>query len=113
MTRYSYSACVSFGTDGEADYVELDVTVSYNVNAGRSETPPAYDHGGLPAEPAEVDDIRVEKIDGLPVDRWSAETVNAIDDRFASGDFDADMIASANQQERDRLEWAAEARRDY
>lgn len=61
-TRYHFSTCLSFGTDGEADYCELDVTVSYTVAWGRPETPPAYDHGGLPAEPDEIDDIRLELV---------------------------------------------------
>ena len=63
-TRYRYDTGVSFG--GDEPTAEFDVTVSYTVTWGRPETPPAYDHGGLPADPDEVDDIRLELIDGKP-----------------------------------------------
>jgi len=52
-TRYRYSTCLSFGEDGEPGYTEIDVTVSYRVVWGSPEKPPAYSHGGLPAEPEE------------------------------------------------------------
>lgn len=65
-TRYRYTTCLSFGTDGEADYCELDVTVSYRVAWGRPETPPAYDHGGQPPDPDEIDGLRLELVDGKP-----------------------------------------------
>lgn len=35
--RYHYTTCLSFGTDGEADYCEIDATISYIVRAGRAE----------------------------------------------------------------------------
>lgn len=95
MTRYTYSTCLSFGTDGEADYCELDATISYVVRQGRAETPPAYAHGGLPAEDAEIDDIRVEKIDGHQVSADDAGTVEAILARFDTGDHDAYLMAEA------------------
>ena len=95
MTRYTYSTCLSFGTDGEADYCELDATISYVVRQGRAETPPAYAHGGLPAEDAEIDDVRVEKIDGRPAAIFDRITCDAIEDRFNTGDHDADLLAEA------------------
>ncbi|WP_292038634.1 MULTISPECIES: hypothetical protein [unclassified Brevundimonas] len=113
MTRYTYSTCVSFGTDGEADYSEIDVTVSYAVLAGRPETPPAYSHGGLPAEDAEIDDIRVEQINGKPVVVGDALKVEAILSKFEDGDLDADLFAAASEEETCRREDAADARRDY
>lgn len=95
MTRYTYSTCLSFGTDGEADYSEVDTTISYVVRPGRPETPPAYDHGGLPAEDPEIDDIRVEKIDGKPAVTGDAITRDAILAEFECGRHDADLLAEA------------------
>lgn len=67
--RYTYTTCLSFGTDGEAGYCEIDVTVSFSVAWGAPETgrgymadPYSYD----PGSPDAVEDIRVESIDGNP-----------------------------------------------
>tara|TARA_R110000868_G_C10943148_1_gene767231 strand:- start:518 stop:814 length:297 start_codon:yes stop_codon:yes gene_type:complete len=90
--RYTFTTCLSFGTDGEADFCELDVTVSFAFTPGRAAAPPAYDHGGLPADPPEIDDIQVELIDGRPVTASDGETINAILDQFATGDFDDAMM---------------------
>jgi hypothetical protein len=66
MPRYTYSTCLSFGTDGEADYREVDVEVSFTVAWGR----PAQTYGPAercyPADPDELDDIRLEKVWGKP-----------------------------------------------
>ena len=86
--RYTFTTCLSFGTDGEADFCELDATVSFAFTPGRAAAPPAYDHGGLPADPPEIDDIQVELIDGRSVTASDGETVDAILDQFATGDFD-------------------------
>lgn len=103
-TRYRYTTCLMFGTDGEADHCELDVTVSYAVTWGRPETPPAYDHGGLPADPDEVDDIRLELINDQPRpwdlgQGWVSEASqeDRIIDRF--GDLQPELIAEACEQE--------------
>jgi hypothetical protein len=59
--RYFYSTCLMFGTDGEADHVELDVTVSFTVARGSPESgryggpPENYD----PGSPDEVEDVRL------------------------------------------------------
>ena len=91
--RYTFTTCLSFGTDGEADFCELDVTVSFAFTPGRAAAPPAYDHGGLPADPPEIDDIQVEFIDGRrPYAAGDKETVDAILDQFATGDFDDAMM---------------------
>jgi hypothetical protein len=93
--RYTFTTCLSFGTDGEADFCELDATVSFAFTPGRAAAPPAYDHGGLPADPPEIDDIRVELIDGRPVTAGDGETIDAILDQFATGDFDDLLIEVA------------------
>jgi hypothetical protein len=66
MTRHTYTTTLSSGADGEADYIEMEATFSFEYIPGHPETPPAYDHGGLPADPPEIDDIRLELIDGKP-----------------------------------------------
>lgn len=104
MTRYTYSTCLSFGTDGEADYCEVDTTISYVVRPGRPETPPAYAHGGLPAEDPEIDDIRVEKIDGKPAVTGDAITRDAILAEFECGRHDADLLAEAAETDTYRRE---------
>lgn len=99
MTRYTYTTCLSFGTDGEADYCELDATISYVVHPGRPETPPAFHHGGLQAEAAEIDDIRVEKIDWRPVGAGDEDARDAILAKFDTGEHDADLLAEAAEQD--------------
>ena len=64
--RYSYSTYLSFGTDGEADYCEMDVRVSFSVAWGEPESGPTYACGGTPATGDLVEDIRIESIDGQP-----------------------------------------------
>lgn len=93
--RYTYYSCLSFGTDGEADYCELDAMVSFIVHPGRPETPPAYDHGGLPAEGPEIDDIRVEMINDKAVTSGDRLTCEAIICALESEEFYADMLASS------------------
>lgn len=99
--RYFYATCLSFGTDGEADYVEIDTKISYIVHAGRPETPPAYAHGGMPAEGPEIDDIRVEEIDGKALVTGDAITRGAILAEFECGRHDADLLAHAAE-----VDWA-------
>lgn len=94
MTRYTYATCLSFGADGEADYCELDATISYVVRQGRSGAVTAYGHVEASEEP-EIEDIRVEKIDGHPVSTGDEPTVEAILSRFDTGDHDADLLAEA------------------
>jgi hypothetical protein len=65
MSRYVATLDISLG--GDTPTWEGEVTVTYTVVWGRPETPPAYAHGALPADPDEVNDITVIKIDGTPV----------------------------------------------
>lgn len=63
--RYTHTLSLSLG--GDAPTFEGEATVSFTVSPGRAETPPSYSHGGLPAEPATVEDVRVTHIDGEPL----------------------------------------------
>jgi hypothetical protein len=112
MTRYTYTTCLSFGTDGEADYCEVDATVSFAVVWGRPETPPAYAHGGLPADPDEINDIRVDAIDGRPVVTGDCITRAAILAEFECGNHDADLLATAREEAVADAERAAECREE-
>lgn len=112
MTRYRYATTLSFGTDGEPDYAEVEVEVSYTVawgspGTGRPYYGPVelYDEGS----PDEVEDIRLELVEGRPRPF----------PRFAS-DRDAEMlviealspddIESMLQEARDReAAWADDA----
>lgn len=104
MTRYTYSTTLSFGTDGEPSYSEIDVQVSYRVVWGAPETPPAYSHGGLPADPDEVDDVRLDLVEGKPRP-WDMGFGFITDDEFAYqvedrfGDMWPELIAEAAQTE--------------
>lgn len=64
-TRYTYYTTLEYSTGDIPEVDEVDVEVSYTVVWGRPETPPAYDHGGLPADPSEVNDITLISIDGV------------------------------------------------
>lgn len=78
-TRYTYTTTI-VGTTDAGEPEELEVEVSYAVVWGRPETPPAYDHGGLPADPDEIDDVRLELVNGTKpphaTDEFSQLSVN-------------------------------------
>lgn len=118
--RYTYSTTLSFGTDGEADYREVDVEVSFTCSPGRAETPPSYSHGGLPAEGREIDDIRLETVNGRerPWRIYEGWIPNE-DDDFASTVSDIfennpalmeQLLIEAAEEDLADLERAAEAR---
>ena len=70
MSRYRYETTLTFGTDGEADFAEVDVTVSYEVafgspESGRFGPVEAYD----PGSDDEVHSIRLETVGGKPAPR--------------------------------------------
>lgn len=61
--RYTYATTLEYSTESGPD--EIEVEVSYTVTWGSPEQAPAYDHGGLPADPDEVNDIALLSIDGV------------------------------------------------
>lgn len=74
--RYTHTLSLSLG--GDEPTWEGEATVSYVVYPGRPETPPAYSHGGLPAEGPEIDDIRVTHIDGRKVGTFELDANEAM-----------------------------------
>lgn len=65
-STYNFSTCLSFGDDGEANYIEMDVEVAYQVIWGEPTvwgSTPETSHQGSGDE---IDDIKVIKIDGRP-----------------------------------------------
>lgn len=64
--RFTYETCLAFGTDGEADFTEVDVTVSYECSFGCAAQTYGPAESCYPAEDPEVDDIRLEKVGGKP-----------------------------------------------
>jgi hypothetical protein len=117
--RYTYETNieVSSGDDCGPDF---DVKVSFVVIPGEPETGPSYACGGAPANPAEIDDIRLETVNGKPrpwgmYDGWikdeDAEFEATIVSLLENGDrhWGAMMqeVAEADEADRDA---AAEAR---
>lgn len=80
--RYTYATSLSFGTDGEPGYSEAEVEVSYLVSWGR----PAQTYGPpencYPADPDEIDDVRLEKVEGK-ARPWDMGWGYISDDAFA------------------------------
>lgn len=67
MRARTHQAVVFVSLGGDTPTFEGEATVCFTVSPGRPETPPSYSHGGLPAEPATVEDITVTNIDGAAV----------------------------------------------
>jgi hypothetical protein len=112
--RHTYAASLSWG--GDEPTAELEVEVSFTVDWGSSESgrfgpPENYD----PGCPSMVEDIRVEKIDGLPLAEWEAKsteympgsTVAAILEKLEM-DHEAEMLAEAAEAEVADADEAAE-----
>lgn len=102
--RYTYTTCLSFGTDGEADYSELDATVSYLMVWGS----PADPWGDDPGSGDAVDDLRLEAVDGRAFTGNATYAAMILDEieRVA----EADMIASAQADAADDHAQAIERR---
>ena len=85
--RYTYSTCLMFGTDGEADHCEIDVTVSYEVAW--------LDDDGRRGE---IEDIRVESIDADTAEKANPVAVAEAFDVFECGRFDDAMLTHAIEE---------------
>lgn len=63
--RYTYETNVEISS-GDDCGPDFDIKVSFTVTPGEPETGPSYACGGTPASPAEIDDIRLETVNGKP-----------------------------------------------
>jgi hypothetical protein len=118
--RYTYATCLSWG--GDTPTAEVEVEVSFSVAWGSPGSgrpyygpPENYDEGS----PSEVEDIRLEKVEGKPRPwgMYSGYVANE-DDQFESEVVEmleghhAEMIAEASEVEAMRADEAAEYRRE-
>ena len=116
MPRYTYVTCVSFG--GDTPTAEFEVEVSFVMHWGRPETPPSYAHGGLPADPDEIDDVRLEKVDGQPRpwDRFDGRmSDDDLQDLILAEIDEADLHTAALEQEAEHsldIDYERDRRRD-
>lgn len=96
------------GNDGEG----MEVEIAFLFTPGCSEMPPAYNHGGLPADDAEIELISVKAVGGLldpaymqsALDEWAT-------DALAGDLYDEALLVVADDDEAGR-EYAAEDRRE-
>lgn len=103
--RYTYATTLRFGTDGEPDYAEVDVEVSFSVawgspESGRFGPPENYDPGCGDV----VEDIKLLTVEGKPRP-WGMGYGLISDDAFAETVAErleaehGDMVASATEDE--------------
>lgn len=120
--RYTYATTLSWG--GDIPTAEVEVEVSYVVRWGAPEQGPSYASGGQPADPDELDDIRLEKVEGKPRP-WGMGYGYITDDDFATDCVEkiegsdrllADMMTEAAEQAaadyHEAMEYRAEQRRE-
>ncbi len=110
MSTHSFTTYY-YEDDGE-DETELELKVTFRYSPGRPATPPAYDHGGLPPDPPEIDIMLIDQdservTNSREFDRFHDWLI----DKFADA-----MIERAKDDiaaERDRAdEYRAEERRE-
>lgn len=98
MSRHTMTATLSAG-DGE---VELEIVFDYRP--GKPAVNPAYDHGGLPADPPEVEFVSCKgPLEGDPYDGLRQDTYNTMAENYICGNgYDrAVEIAEAARAEED------------
>lgn len=124
--RHTYTTTLNWG--GDTPTAEVEVTVSYLVCWGTPEQGPSYASGGQPADPDEIDDIRLDLVEGKPRP-WNIAWGYVTDDDFAldcvekiegsdhhmeamlieAAEADAgDAADAAERRAEDRREWARE-----
>ena len=111
--RYTHTLSLSIG--GDTPTWEGEATVSFEVNPEEPEVGPTYAHGGLPRVPAEVVDVIVTHIDGVPVsqrDPFLDEAATLENHIECSDSLMAELMEAAAQVEAARADEAAEYRRE-
>lgn len=71
----TYTTTLSLSLGGDAPTWEGEAHINFTVSFGRPEVPPAYGHGGLPADPDEIDDVTVVSIDGRTPEPEHADAI--------------------------------------
>ena len=66
MSRHTYETTLSFGTDGEADYSEVDVKVAFDFSPGCAAQTYGPAERCYPAEDPEIDGITLLEVGGKP-----------------------------------------------
>lgn len=104
--RFTYQTTLAFSTGDVPEADEVEIEVSFTVAWGSPETPPTYSHGGLPADPDEVNDITLLSVDGVggPFDQHDEA---AILQTLAMNHTEA-MLNEASEIEGDREDEARE-----
>lgn len=98
MKVYKYSGVLERDDGSEVEFI-----IGYKVSAGLPATPPAYDHGGMPAEEPDVYDMWVISCSVLDIGEDSIfESVNV-----------EELLSNAYEEEQYRSELSADHRRDY
>lgn len=98
MNEYKYSGVLERDDGSEVEFV-----IGYKVSAGLPATPPAYDHGGMPAEEPEVYDMRVISCSVLGIGE------DCVFDAVTA----EELLSSAAEEEQYRRDEAADHRRGY
>jgi len=75
MKPREYVAVLDVSREGDPPNWEGQVTVKFKFTPGRPYTPPAYDHGGLPADEPEIYDVTCILIDGRTPSKEDAEAI--------------------------------------
>jgi len=118
MSRYIYTTTLCWEDDQGTVTGELEVEFSYVVRWGAPERGPTYACGGTPADPAGVDDIRLEKVEGKPRP-WGhdwltdAEYEDHLVNQLGDRDYDRMLTEAAEQAAADyweAMEYRAEER---
>ena len=111
--RYTHTLSLSIG--GDTPTWEGEATVSFEVNPEEPEVGPTYAHGGLPRVPAEVVDVTVTHIDGVPVSQRDHGLLEAqtLETHIECSDaLMADLLEAASEIEAARADEAADYRRE-
>ena len=72
-TPYTHTLSLSLG--GDVPTWEGEAEVSFTFVPGGAPTGPTYDSGGDPGWPPEIEDLRIERIDGKLPDPHEADTL--------------------------------------
>jgi hypothetical protein len=99
MTRYTYNTYMSIGPDELGEYQEIDAVVSYAVLPAEPETGPSYACGGTPAIDAQVEDLEVDKINGVPITPEDAGLVATILAMFDTAEANARLLSEAAEND--------------